>query len=100
MGVEPGKYAIRGHATLNIDREYDYMSEDFNYYVDYKRSDYSQVEAIYQGPVTSSTNIEAGMTNEEVRDAIEQGKPLLEFQKLLGRKMQMQLEQTRYRQAT
>lgn len=75
MGVEPGKYAIRGHATLNIDREYDYMSEDFNYYVDYKRSDYSQVEAIYQGPITSSTNIEAGMTNEEVKDAIEQGKP-------------------------
>lgn len=78
LGLQPGKYAIRGHSTIVLDRSFDAVSQQFEYDVDYRNSSYSNLEAIYQGPNdsdVSSSVIEGAMSPEEVQDAIEKGKP-------------------------
>lgn len=75
----PGQYIIKGSVTLMYER--DFWSDDVKYHFNAKESAITDVNMIPAGKVDSSTEIEsstkieAAMTEEELDDAILDGRP-------------------------
>lgn len=66
-----GEYAVKGKAHLVYN--YDYYSQ--NYFFDATSSYINNLEIVSKGKVSSSTEINAAMSEDELDDAILQGKP-------------------------